>query len=285
VRLTTTDHDRDKAGLVYVYPVVSRRAGGVSVGINLNPNKACNWRCAYCQVEGLVRGAGPPIDLARLERELDGFLGEVLHGDFMESSVPEGARSLRDVALSGDGEPTSSPDLVGALDVVGRVLERHGLLGELPVVLITNGSLVHKREVREALVRLAELGGVAWYKLDSATLEGQARWNDAHAGVERARTNLIEAATACPTWVQTFVAAWDGEPPSDAERAAYLALLADVGAALAERGARLAGVLLYGLARTSHQPEAARITALPAEWLERFADEIRSLGLVVRVSP
>jgi hypothetical protein len=85
--------------------------------------------------------------------------------------------------------------------------------------------------------------------------------------------------------VQTFVAAWDGEPPSDAERAAYLALLADVGAALAERGARLAGVLLYGLARTSHQPEAARITALPAEWLERFADEIRSLGLVVRVSP
>ena len=54
--LTTTDHDRDAAALCYVYPVVSRRAGGVSVGVNLNPNNACNWHCAYCQVPNLKRG-------------------------------------------------------------------------------------------------------------------------------------------------------------------------------------------------------------------------------------
>ena len=53
--LKVTDHDRNAAGLRYVYPVVSRRAGGVSVGINLNPNNACNWRCVYCQVPRLVR--------------------------------------------------------------------------------------------------------------------------------------------------------------------------------------------------------------------------------------
>jgi wyosine [tRNA(Phe)-imidazoG37] synthetase (radical SAM superfamily) len=56
-RLTVADHDRGSAGLTYVYPVVSRRAGGVSVGINLNVNNACNWRCIYCQVPGLTRGA------------------------------------------------------------------------------------------------------------------------------------------------------------------------------------------------------------------------------------
>ncbi len=61
--LSTTDHSRDGAGLSYVYPVVSRRAGGVSVGINLNTNNACNWRCIYCQVPDLVRGAAPPVDL------------------------------------------------------------------------------------------------------------------------------------------------------------------------------------------------------------------------------
>ncbi|MDX9945398.1 MAG: radical SAM protein, partial [Azonexus sp.] len=38
--LRTDDHSRDSAGLRYVYPVISRRAGGVSVGINLNPNNA-----------------------------------------------------------------------------------------------------------------------------------------------------------------------------------------------------------------------------------------------------
>ena len=57
MRLTSKVHDRDVAGLTYVYPVVSRRAGGVSVGINLSPNNACNWRCVYCQVPNLQRGA------------------------------------------------------------------------------------------------------------------------------------------------------------------------------------------------------------------------------------
>ena len=94
----------------YVYPVVSRRAGGVSVGINLNPNNACNWRCIYCQVPDLTRGTAPPVDLAVLENELRGFLDELLHGDFMQSRVPEGARRINDIALSGNGEPTSGAE-------------------------------------------------------------------------------------------------------------------------------------------------------------------------------
>ena len=71
--LDITDHSRDIVGLTYVYPVVSRRAGGVSVGINLNPNSACNWRCIYCQVPELKRGSAPTIDLTRLEKELSNF--------------------------------------------------------------------------------------------------------------------------------------------------------------------------------------------------------------------
>src|SRR6266481_393681 len=89
-RLTVADHDRGNAGLTYVYPVVSRRAGGVSVGINLNVNNACNWRCIYCQVPGLTRGAPPPVDLVKLERELSGFLQDVLHGDFLAARVRSG---------------------------------------------------------------------------------------------------------------------------------------------------------------------------------------------------
>jgi hypothetical protein len=74
--LTTIDHRRDSAGLLYVYPVISRRAGGVSVGINLNTNNACNWACVYCQVDNLTRGGPPPIDLDLLESELKGFLDD-----------------------------------------------------------------------------------------------------------------------------------------------------------------------------------------------------------------
>lgn len=61
--LTVSDHNRDISGMKYIYPVVSRRAGGISIGINLNINNACNWRCMYCQVPDLVRGTPPPIEL------------------------------------------------------------------------------------------------------------------------------------------------------------------------------------------------------------------------------
>ncbi|MDH4285103.1 MAG: radical SAM protein, partial [Gallionellaceae bacterium] len=78
-KLSINDHSRDSAGLRYVYPVISRRAGGVSVGINLNTNNACNWRCIYCQVPDLHLGSAPPVDLALLEQELRGFMHQLLH--------------------------------------------------------------------------------------------------------------------------------------------------------------------------------------------------------------
>src|SRR5512142_1373347 len=118
--LTSTDHSRDSAGLRYVYPVVSRRAGGVSIGINLNPNNACNWRCIYCQVPDLVRGTAPPIDLPLLEKELSGFLHDLQHGDFMQRVPPE-ARRINDIALSGNGEPTSAQEFNEVIELIARL--------------------------------------------------------------------------------------------------------------------------------------------------------------------
>jgi hypothetical protein len=120
-----------------------------------------------------------------------------------------------------------------------------------------------------------------WFKLDSATDAGMRRLNDAKIGPEKARENLEACARACPTWLQTIALAVDGAPPSDAEVEAYLALVRSLVAARVP----LEGVLLYGLARPSHQPEAPRLSALPHAWLEEFARRIRAAGLEVRVSP
>ena len=119
--LKVTEHRRDFAGLKYIYPVISRRAGGVSVGINLNTNNACNWRCIYCQVPDLKLGTAPPVDLVLLENELRGFLDELLHGDFMLTRVPEGARRLNDIALSGNGEPTSAAEFMQVIELLGKL--------------------------------------------------------------------------------------------------------------------------------------------------------------------
>jgi len=281
MRLSTGDHDRDAAGLTYVYPVVSRRARGVSVGVNLNPNNACNWRCVYCQVPGLVAGKGPPIDLARLEDELEGFLARVTSGEWMERHVPPSSRRLNDVAFSGNGEPTSSPDFAAAVDVVARVLRRRRLDAELKVVLITNGSLIHKDEVAAGLQALSALRAELWYKLDRASEKGARAVNSHVLPLERVRGNLRRAAGLVPTWVQTCLFARGGAGPDAAELDRYVEFLRAELAA----GTPLAGVLLYGLARASHQPEAAELAPLPVAELEALATRLRTLGLEVRVHP
>jgi len=279
--LTVHDHDRRRGGRQYVYPVVSRRSRGLSVGINLNPNAACNWRCLYCQVPGLVRGGGPAIDLPRLAYELGDLLDEVLAPGWMEQHVPAGARRLNDVAFSGDGEPTSSPQLVGAIDVAGEALSTRGLAEQVKLVLITNGSLVRQARVQEGLRHLARYRAEVWFKLDGASDTILRRLNGARTTMARQRANLLCAARLAPTWVQTLVMALDGEPSLDeAERKAYVEFLAGV----LREGAPLRGVRLYGLARPSCQPEASRLRALPRAWLDAFAAEIHEgTGLVVSV--
>ena len=277
--LSTDDHRRDSAGLRYVYPVVSRRAGGVSVGINLNVNNACNWACVYCQVENLTRGGPPPIDLDCLEQELQGFLADALDGEFMQRQVPPEARRLMDVAFSGNGEPTSAPEFAEAVARVGKVLARFDLLGQLPVRLITNGSLLHRAEVQAGIRQLGEFGGEVWFKIDRVDPLAAAEVNGVPLVPERVFRNLELCAGLAPTWVQTCWFALDGEVPPAAARSAYCELLRPM-------ASRLAGIHLYGLARPSMQPAAPRLTRLPAEELAAFADEInKKTGIRVNISP
>ncbi|MDE2309305.1 MAG: radical SAM protein [Betaproteobacteria bacterium] len=278
--LKTSDHDRDSAGLRYVYAVVSRRAGGVSIGINLNPNNACNWRCIYCQVPDLKLGTAPPLDLALLEHELRGFLHELLHGDFMQRRVPEGMRRINDIALSGNGEPTSAGEFAQVVELIAKLKQELALPAGIKLVLITNGSLVYRENVQRGLRRMAQLNGEVWFKLDRASEAGMQRINNTQISMARVRENLATAVALCPTWLQTCWFALDGEPPGRTEEDAYLDFLTG----LLRDGIKPQGVLLYGLARPSLQPEAPRLAALPAQQMEAFAARIRALGMETRVT-
>ena len=285
--LTPEDHNRDVSGLTYIYPVVSRRAGGVSIGINLNVNNACNWRCVYCQVPNLKRGTPDKIDLALLEQELRGFLNQLLHGDFMERYVAEGDRHLKDIAFSGNGEPTSAKEFPQVITLVEKVLndfklldDEHPIIKDQPIKvrLITNGSLMDKDSVLNSVGHLAKVHGEVWFKVDGGTPEDVARVNDVNINITSVIKRLKACAAACPTFVQTCMFGLDGKPPSESHISAYIELLAEV-------KNDIKGVHLYGLARPSYQEEAPRLSRLPAESLEKIADKIRSLGLTVFVSP
>jgi len=276
--LTTTDHNRDVVGMRYVYPVVSRRAGGVSVGINLNVNNACNWRCIYCNVPDLSRGTPPPIELDVLEHELRTFLNDVLHGDFMQLHVDEADRQLKDIAFSGNGEPTSAKEFPQVLDLVENVLRDFGLLGKIKVRLITNGSLMDKPAILASMSHLAQCNGEVWFKVDAGSKEGISRINDVTLNPQSHIQRLQSCAKACPTFIQTCMFALDGAPPSEEDIQAYLALISQV------KG-DIKGVHLYGLARLSLQKEASRLGRLPAAWLEAMGHRISQLGITVHVSP
>ena len=277
--LTITNHSRDSAGFRYVYAVVSRRARGISVGINLNTNNACNWRCIYCQVPGLIRGEPTPVELDTLERELRTFLADAAEGDYLERHAPEGMRKLVDIAVSGNGEPTSAREFPQVIECLGRIRSELALAPDLKIRVITNGSLVGREAVRQGLARLGALDGEVWFKVDAGTSDGFRRINDVNLSPARVARNLARCAELCATWVQTCMFRTDGRPPDPSEIEAYVSLLCGAGVD------RLRGVLLYGLARAPMQPEASRLSNMSVSEFDAVVRRIKQIGLSVTVSP
>ena len=276
--LTIADHARNLAGRRYVYPVLSRRAGGVSLGINLNPNNACNWHCIYCQVPDLARGGPPPVDLPLLESELAGLLDEVQAGRFVTAGVPADQGRLVDVAFSGNGEPTASDEFPAAVALAVAALERRGLAGKVKLRLITNGSLVDRSSARRGIDLLGRAGGEVWFKVDAGDPAGALRVNGVRLRMDSLLRRLRACAESCPTWAQTCLFVLDGRPPAEAD-------LQTLAALLGQAQASISGVHLYSLARPSLQEAAARLERLPLFQLEAFAQRLRAMGLKVRVSP
>jgi len=278
--LTVTDHSRDSAGLTYIYPVLSRRAGGLSIGINFNTNNACNWQCIYCQVPDLTVGAAPELDFGVLEAELRGFLAQVQSGDFYRRfAVPEDQRVIKDIAISGNGEPTSVPRFAEAVELIGQIATSAGVLPGSRYVLITNGSLVHQPKVQAGLKMLDRFGGEVWFKLDSATAEGRRLINKAGQSIDASLNNLILAAGCCRTKVQVCLLDIDSQGFIESERRALLDALT-----IAKQKGGVREVMLYTLARPSLQPEAGRLGKMPEPEMRAFADDLRQLGFEVSVS-
>ncbi|MDD2660765.1 MAG: radical SAM protein [Methylococcales bacterium] len=280
-KLTTTNHCSDIVGLKYVYPVISRRMGGLSIGVNFNTNNACNWRCIYCQVPDLKIGAAPEMDFKLLEDELCFFLDDVLNGDFFDRfQVDEDKRVIKDIAIAGNGEPTSLKEFPKAVELIGEIATKAGVFPRSNYVLITNGSLLHQARVQDGLKILKSYGGEVWFKLDSATEEGRALINNAAQSLVASIENLTLSANLCTTKLQTCLFDYDHQGLSDKEKRAYLDLLMRI----KERGCSLRQVMLYTIARPSLQPEAFKLAPLPVETLNAFADDIRHLGYDVAVS-
>ncbi|HJV37573.1 MAG TPA: hypothetical protein VJ528_01940, partial [Geothrix sp.] len=135
------DHRRVWRDFDYCYPVISRRSRGVSLGVNLNPDKVCNFDCVYCEVDRLTPAKRKDLDLDLLDKELGLLLdlatsGEIYDIPPFDSARPE-QRRLNDIAFSGDGEPTTAREFAEVVTRVASLKKQRGL-DLVKLVLITD---------------------------------------------------------------------------------------------------------------------------------------------------
>jgi len=265
-------HERRWKDHRYVYAVVSRRSRGISVGINLNPGKECNFNCVYCQVDRRIPPDCRTVDPDRLQAELDAILQDEKSGALYEISpfslISAGDRGVRDIAFSGNGEPTASPFFEVAISIAVRARRRFEL-DETKIVLITNASCLDKPKVCAALAVLDENNGEIWAKLDAGTEDYFRRINRSKVSFPKILDNILKTARMRPLVIQSLWLRMDGAVPPSSEIEAYCRRLND----LLASGAQLKGLQLYTIART---PSEQSVSALADAELDHIADTVRS---------
>jgi wyosine [tRNA(Phe)-imidazoG37] synthetase (radical SAM superfamily) len=265
-------HERRWADNLYVYAVVSRRSRGVSVGINLNPGKECNFDCIYCQVERNVPPHVRKVDLERMAVELDAVLQAAADGSLYGAppfdALAPGARGVRDIAFSGDGEPTTYPRLKEAFEAAAAARGRFGLEAT-KIVLLTDAAYLAKPSVREALTVLDANNGEIWAKLDAGTEEYFGLIDRPNASLTRVVENILDAARLRPVVIQSLFMRVNGQAMPDDEVEAYCDQLNGL---LAE-GGRIKGIQVHTIARKPADPS---VTPIPDDELDGLSDIIRA---------
>jgi wyosine [tRNA(Phe)-imidazoG37] synthetase (radical SAM superfamily) len=275
------DHSREHPEFLYVYAVISRRSGGLSIGINLNPDKRCNFDCVYCEVDRLTPPRITRLDLARLRRELEAMVRHVQTGGlgrepkFSDLPAPV-TRTIRDIAFSGDGEPTMIAEFSACARIVAEVRQAANLV-DTKLVLITDAAGLDKLDVREGLRILDANHGEVWGKLDAGTETYYRAVNRSHVRLERIVKNLTLTARERPIVIQSLFLRMHGQPMPPEELEAYCGRLTTI----TEAGGRIREVHAYTIARPTPEPFATR---LERAGLEGLAATIRSrTGLPTRV--
>jgi wyosine [tRNA(Phe)-imidazoG37] synthetase (radical SAM superfamily) len=271
------DHDRppfewprDFAGYRFLYTVISPRARGLSIGVNLNPDQNCNFNCLYCEVDRRKPLAGRTLDINVMTEELRHALKTVHSGQLRDhpqwAKLSEELLQLRHVALSGDGEPTLCPEFAEA---VGAIL-RTRAQAEAPwfkIVLVTNATGLDARTVDDAL-QLFRPEDEVWAKLDAGSNEYFQKVNGPQVSLSRVMGNIMMLGRRRPIVIQSLFPMIDGAEPLDDEIARYVARLQELKAA----GTMISSVQVYSATRPNGNERCGH---LPLRSLSRIARAVR----------
>jgi wyosine [tRNA(Phe)-imidazoG37] synthetase (radical SAM superfamily) len=263
----------------FVYTVISPRARGMSIGVNMNPDKKCNFDCIYCEVNrDDVNGKLHELDVNVMAAELQNTLLLVHSGGIRERcayrTVSNELLTLRHVALSGDGEPTLSPNFSEVVESVIHVRAKNPFM-YFKLVLITNGSGLDLPNVQQSLKYFTRDDEV-WIKLDAGTQEYMDEINRSEVPLDKIISNILLVAHQRPVIIQSLFAKLnDEEPPAD-EIDEYINRLQE----LKNGGAKISMVQIYSATRPISHGHCGH---LPLKYLSNLRQRIKSIGLRAEV--
>lgn len=267
-----TDHPRTYHDCRYVYPVLSRRSKGISLGINLNPDKVCNFDCIYCQVDRRSEAETDFVAIDRLMDELELVVDLVVSGQLYDeerfSQVPLELRRLNDFAFSGDGEPTTFRNFDEIVQKVADLKAARGL-DDVKLVLITNASMFHRPVVQRGLEILDRNHGEIWAKLDAGTDEYFQLIERTKIPFRQILENIALAARVRPIVIQSLFMKVHGEPPTPHEIDEFCQRLNEITAS----GGEISLVQIYTVAR---QPAESFVASLSDEQVDAIAAKVRT---------
>jgi len=248
---------RDFLGNRFVYVVISARAGALAVGINMNPDKFCNFDCVYCEVNRDIPAVERELDIHVMGAELQQTLLLVCSGKIRErlpyATLGDELVRLGHVAFSGDGEPTLCPNFVEAVETVVHVRARK-FYPFFKIVLITNGSGLDTRNVQEGL-RYFTAEDEIWIKLDAGTQMYMGRVNQSEVPLEKILANTLLIGRQRPIIIQSLFPAINGQEPAVEEIDRYIGRLND----LKKQGAQISLVQIYSATRPVAHPECTHL--------------------------
>ncbi|MCE9548767.1 MAG: radical SAM protein [Planctomycetia bacterium] len=266
-----TQHARSFEANRFVYPVLSRRSGGLSIGVNLNPDKICNFDCIYCQVDRTRQSETRFVELDALLVELDEMLRLATSGEIFATEkfrdTPAELRRVNDIAFSGDGEPTTYRNFDEIIARCAELKVKHGL-ADVKMVLITNASMLHREHVQRGLAILDQHQGEIWAKLECGTEEYYHLIERTTIPFRQILDNITAAARVRPLVIQALFMRVDGQPPSEAEQDAFCDRLNEITAA----GGQLKLVQIYTIAR---RPAESFVHPLSDAEVDALVDRVR----------
>ena len=269
--LSERNHPRSFRQHKFAYAVLSRRSHGVSIGINLNPDKVCNFDCIYCQVDRTKAPQELFVGLEQLVSELRTMLEGLKPGGWLWNepefaSIPEAKRAVQDMAFSGDGEPTTFKNFA---EIVGRCAELKEELGfqRTKMVLISNATGFERPDVQRGLAIMDLHNGEVWGKLDAGTAAYFKLIDNTEFPFETIVKNLLSCAKTRAIVIQSCFMRVKGVGPCADEIGAYIERLREI----LKGGGHIARVQIYTVARN---PALSIVSSLQDSEVDAIAQRV-----------